>query len=159
VKKLAILFVLILSGCQQNAAISACETFIKERLRAPSTYKKISDDGVSSAFEFDGKTIKMVTIEYDAANAYGTPIRESQQCTFEVDKSGSFVEKDLGHAARMASIGSDPDYGSCCVADNKNRLPDDPDKAVAAAIDSANAAMKAANEAEEAALKAIGEVK
>ncbi|HEX8573999.1 MAG TPA: hypothetical protein VF759_14740, partial [Allosphingosinicella sp.] len=73
---------IILCGCNpvQSQAVQACEVFIKERLRSPSTYKRISGDALGPAFENDGRRVKMVTIEYDAANAYGTPIRGSQQC-------------------------------------------------------------------------------
>ena len=152
---------MLLAGCNkaENDAVRACETFIKERLRSPSTYKKISDDGVGPAFKHDGRNIKMVLIEYDAANAYGTPIRGSQQCVFEVDKAGNYLDKDLEHAAKMSSIGADSEYAPCCLMDPKDRLSSDPEVAADQAEAAATAAMKAADEASAAAEKVMGDAK
>lgn len=89
---------------------SQCETVIKERLRAPSTYKRISVDvdkdpltrseyvellrsedtgpGLTSALleqQAAGKhnpTRYTLWISYDAANAYGTPIRSKSRCAY-----------------------------------------------------------------------------
>jgi hypothetical protein len=109
---------LMLCSCDsaQSQAVQACEVFIKERLRSPSTYKRISGDSLGPAFESDGRRVKMVTLEYDAANAYGTPIRGIQQCVFEVNANGTFKE-DIEHAARMSSIGADSEYAPCCLLD------------------------------------------
>ena len=121
---------LILCGCNsaQSQAVQACEVFIKERLRSPSTYNRISGDSLGPAFESDGRRVKMVTLEYDAANAYGTPIRGSQQCIFEVDAKGKFKE-DINHAARMSAIGADTDFAPCCLLDKSGTAstldPDD----------------------------------
>jgi hypothetical protein len=155
VKELLILSFAILSGCNsaQNKAVNACETFIKDRLRSPSTYKRINVDGLGPAFENEGHSVKMVTIEYDAANAYGTPIRGSQQCTFEVDKSGNF-KSDPQHAAEMASIASS-EFAPCCVSgssssgdgDSLENAADDLDRAADEAIKSAEAALAASAEA------------
>lgn len=158
---LALMIAIFLGGCitSEDSAVRACETFIKERLRSPSTYKKVSDDGLGPSFKIDGRYVKMIVIEYDAANAYGTPMRGNQQCLFEVDKNGKFLDEDLEHAAKMASIGADSEYAPCCIMDAKDRLSTDPEEAADQAEAAATAALKAADEALAAAEKAIGDVK
>ncbi|WCA60301.1 hypothetical protein G6M16_007230 [Agrobacterium tumefaciens] len=91
--------------------VTVCEDVLKERLRSPSTYKRIEvtdaedkilsrdeylmrmrDDGVSSAemqanlrsFD-DGRdkpTIFRRFISYDASNAYGVPVRGTTECEY-----------------------------------------------------------------------------
>lgn len=91
---------LTLAGCGRPD-VKACEIFIKDGLRSPSTYRLISmseqDEKVSKpplpkeagelermAWEQDKAQhgIRSLILEYDAANAYGTPIRGHQVCTF-----------------------------------------------------------------------------
>jgi hypothetical protein len=146
-----------LSGCDalEDKSIKACESFIKARLRSPSTYKRIDATAYGVVIKSEGKNLKTVTVDYDAANAYGTPIRGDQMCSFEVDKGGNYLDRDLEHTATMASIGADSEYAPCCLIDKKDRLSDDPMKASAEAKASANAALKAADEAETAAKAAI----
>jgi hypothetical protein len=148
VRYLLLITAILLGGCNsaEDAAVRACETFIKERLRSPSTYKKISDDGLGPSFKSEGRDVKMIAIEYDAANAYGTPIRGNQLCRFEVDKSGKFLDDDLEHAATMASIGADSEYAQCCMTDPKDRLSNDPEGAVDQTEAAATAALKAADD-------------
>ena len=151
----------LLAGCnsQQSAAVGACESFIKERLRSPSSYKQISVDDLGPSFKNDGRDIKMLTVEYDAANAYGTPIRGKQMCTFDVDQSGNFIDKDVEFAAKMASIRADSEYAPCCELNKNDRLSADPLKAADDAAAAAAAAMKAADEAIAAARKDPGGAK
>lgn len=86
------LCVVILSGCDllvsnEEQAFRICETHIKEQLRSPATYvrvKAIADVGQP------GKNIRTVHIEYDASNAFGTPVRGVEGCAFEVDEDGEF---------------------------------------------------------------------
>jgi hypothetical protein len=125
-----------LAGCNtpSSRATRACETFIKERLRSPSTYKPAKTEFSGVAFKSGGQSVKMVTIDYDADNAYGTPIRDSQQCLFAVNETGNFVDSDLDHVAKMSAIGSADKYASCCgagasatdaIADNVEAQVDD----------------------------------
>ena len=62
-----------LSGCQYQA-LSACDEKIKQELRSPSSYTRISADS------YESEDVINVSIEYDAANAYGTLIREKAYC-------------------------------------------------------------------------------
>lgn len=63
------------SGCEQPPpkSVLACESAVKAFLRSPSTYKRINSTGLSD-YAF---------VEYDAANAYGTPIRGVATCKFD----------------------------------------------------------------------------
>jgi hypothetical protein len=127
----------------QQQAVQACEVFIKERLRSPSTYQQVKVDALGPAFESDGRRVKMLTIEYDAANAYGTPIRGTQQCVFDVDAKGNFSD-DLEHAARMASIGADTDYAPCCLLDRDDKAAN---QTADQLMEESDAALKAADRA------------
>lgn len=50
--------------------LALCDKAIQADLRSPSTYKRVSVDGSAGVYK----------ISYDAANAYGTPIRSKGQC-------------------------------------------------------------------------------
>jgi hypothetical protein len=56
----------------------------------------------------------MVRVEYDSANAFGTPIRSSQQCLFEVAKDGILIDSP-DHAARMSAVSSQFGDEHCCL--------------------------------------------
>lgn len=70
----------VLSACSamEAPAITDCEDRIKRDLRSPSTYKRIKADTTDMR---DERQI-WVSVEYDAANAYGTPIRDSRICKY-----------------------------------------------------------------------------
>jgi len=74
-----VLFLLI-AGCAEYTPpeVRACEDYLMAKLKAPATYKRV---GFSSAAT-DG--IQHVSIEYDAANSYGVPLRETQLCAFPI---------------------------------------------------------------------------
>lgn len=75
-RKLILLAMFTLVACD-SPGIRECEELIKDRLKAPSTYKRIS--------AFSGKggvgAGRMVQIEYDAANSFGTPLRQTDFCS------------------------------------------------------------------------------
>ena len=110
---------MLLCSCGGNGyepAIQACEKFIEGSLKSPSTYKRVSANVDQSAVMYAGKSTKSVSVSYDAANAFGTPIRAAEICRFEVDQNGAFVG-GLDTAAVIASadraLGKTSD---CCVA-------------------------------------------
>lgn len=83
-RKLILPSALALAGCGafDPPEVTDCERHIISKLRSPSTYKRIDASGIGIPFD---KPLKYsVTIEYDAANAYGTPVRERQLCVFAV---------------------------------------------------------------------------
>lgn len=100
-----------LAGCDQG--LSVCEEHIKDGLRSPSTYHRIgyevrreevpiprpskSDRGLLASItpmaerlaEWKAHPTQQVyryTVESDAANAYGVPVRDKQSCVFTVDQ-------------------------------------------------------------------------
>lgn len=101
---------LMLAACggPNDAAIEACETFIQERLRSPSTYKRIS----TNAFIAVDRKSGWVTVEYDAANAFGTPIRDTQICAFDTPEGNWPPKDDIIQSARRSAIGDSG--GLCC---------------------------------------------
>ncbi len=73
--------VIVLAGCSQDPPeIRACEAYVKAFIDAPATYKRAS----ASSFESvkDGQPIQSVTLNYDAANTFGVPVREMEFCKF-----------------------------------------------------------------------------
>lgn len=123
----ALLFLVLAAavGCERpdQDAIAACETFVKEQLRSPSLYKRIKAD----AFLADGKEEGWVSVEYDAANVYGTPIRERQTCRFPAPGGKWAAAVDMEYWAQQSvSAGN----GLCCgdgggsAADNAEAMAD-----------------------------------
>lgn len=79
---------LILTGCARSSPqIEACEQSLKWSLKTPDSYKRINASGIKIP---DHKPpYYSVSIEYDAANVYGTLIRETKLCAFKLDASGA----------------------------------------------------------------------
>ena len=115
-----------LTGCDkvgewQHPELAACESFISGGLRSPSTYKRINVEYDRPQMNSASNT-KNVHIEYDAANAYGTPVRASQLCEFKTDSSGKFVPEPESAASSAAisrdfarALGDD-EWSKCCVS-------------------------------------------
>ena len=109
---------LAISGCsdENGSAIEACRDFVKGGLRSPSTYEEVSSS-VSDGEDVGQHDRRNVFIEYDAANAFGTPVRSTQLCSFEIDKATRKLVRDastsgtLAKADRVLGRGD----GSCCV--------------------------------------------
>jgi hypothetical protein len=110
---LAPVLLVVVTGCDRingPEEVRACEAYIKEQLRSPSTYVRaetmVGGDEPLSQAEFNrqyiGKdpddlakllatvakerrlAVRRVFIHYDADNAYGTPIRGMNMCEFLV---------------------------------------------------------------------------
>lgn len=77
---LLILPLIVLGGCERQA--QGCEDAIKRELRSPSTFEVINTYWTSPIGP--DKTHISVMVEYDAANAYGTPIRSKVWCDVPV---------------------------------------------------------------------------
>lgn len=99
-----VVFAATISGCNpfESKLYGVCEDALKERLRSPSTYERVRltarDEQISAeAYEIGSghpltdteRTViqqgavphrHVVIIEYDAANAYGTPVRGAAEC-------------------------------------------------------------------------------
>lgn len=109
---------MLIAGCSQvpvdGPGIKECEDYVIAKLRSPTTYKRIKASGIG--IPYDAPKYYSVTVEYDAANAYGTPIRETQFCKFPVksklpvvDNYIDFDSEQAGETENMVSnlIGSD----------------------------------------------------
>lgn len=85
--------ILTLAGCSKPPApeIKDCESNLLSKLKAPSTYKRAA---VSSIRISDAKSeYQSVSIDYDAQNSYGAPIRDKEICVYPID--GDTVRTDL----------------------------------------------------------------
>lgn len=97
-----------LVGCSvQSAEVKQCEDYLLAKLKAPATYKQV--EASSIGIPFDKPKEWSVIIKYDAANTYGTPIRESQICIFPVKDgrpvTGGYINFDdrfAGEASKAA---------------------------------------------------------
>ncbi|WP_422057705.1 hypothetical protein [Sphingomonas sp.] len=88
----AVLVLAALGGCAsaspEDDAIAICEARLLEKLRSPATYVRVkatvgqTDPGYKVAF-----------ITYDAANAFGTPVRGLDSCVFKLDATGELPSK------------------------------------------------------------------
>lgn len=113
----------------EERAGEICGIYVQQQLRSPSTFELIESTGYSrelSREEFDnylaytpeeyrleefdsfGNEIEIyqTVLSYDAANAFGTPIRGQEVCTFltsDLSVSGS-PETDEGTAESMAAL-------------------------------------------------------
>ena len=154
-RRALLILAFILTGCSEASRypeLAACEEYNSKTLKSPATYKRakayISDEtmpaeywtererdmfGKSTSFSDLYKTfakeggIRTVVIEYDAANAYGTPVRGIQACKFELtsiadskfstEPSASSSVVDL----MMVQAGVQPDSGQlgCCMSRNE----------------------------------------
>lgn len=98
--------------------VNACEDALKERLKAPSTYQRIKVTETQQNITFDQyfaannespavqqflramakqPPVQLIAfIEYDAANAFGTPLRSISKCTYNtLDPTRSTDSKHL----------------------------------------------------------------
>lgn len=78
-----ICFALPVSACGQAnlPEVQDCEANLLGGLKAPSTYKAIKK--TSEGKPADKPDTVLASIEYDAANAYGTPIRSTYSCIYK----------------------------------------------------------------------------
>jgi hypothetical protein len=93
----------VLAGCNalDRPEVKDCENYLKGKLRSPSTYKRIS----TYSYAANGK--QHVSIEHDAANAYGTPIRATQFCFYPIKNGKPDTSQYIDHDAALANQFSD----------------------------------------------------
>lgn len=101
------LFGLSISGCDaltsnEEHAFRVCEGYVKEGLRSPSTYSRVK---AISNIPRQGSGVRTVHLEYDADNAFGTPVRGYEMCAFKVNDDGDFPGKStLELGASVAAV-------------------------------------------------------
>ena len=96
-----------LASCKKEVteaekAILACEEWVKAGLRSPSTYRR------AHARETNLGERSMVSLDYDAENGFGSPVRDSTVCVFktrgdQVDTAGWYVNPDMPEETRDAA--------------------------------------------------------
>lgn len=80
-KRFTPVLLLLLAGCGPDKAdpVEACADLAKSYLTAPSTFALISSDLTQTSRDY-----AEVFLAFDAANAYGTPIRDYAKCDFQI---------------------------------------------------------------------------
>lgn len=97
----------LLAGCDK-ADVKACEDYILDGLRSPSTYERIEvtrsespvapadydriigvlDGSIGAAVKkadlSEGVAVRSLYVSYDAQNAFGAPVRNIEECKFKV---------------------------------------------------------------------------
>jgi hypothetical protein len=89
IRCLALGMATLLAGCStfDPSEIKDCEASIQSRLKAPSTYKRIS---ATRTFMSEEKPPEVwVSIAYDAVNTFNAPLRDSTICEYPAFVSGS----------------------------------------------------------------------
>ena len=92
------------SGCSlvEPAEWGACRSYLESKLKAPSTLKVIKTSSVD--VPYPNPTYKAVSIEYDAANAFGTPIRGTQTCSFPLRDGKPVVSLYIDHDSEVNNV-------------------------------------------------------
>lgn len=60
-----------LGGCNDQFNMSKCDAAIKETLKAPASYNRVSAEGGNGSY----------WVEYDAVNLFNAPVRGAGRCT------------------------------------------------------------------------------
>ncbi|MDB5681676.1 MAG: hypothetical protein JWO16_1481 [Sphingomonas bacterium] len=164
VRMLILVSAIALSGCGKPD-VAACESYLKKKLKSPATYQRVDvksyDEGPMTLDAFrtsmgllptaqadelgklDSQLLKgrkiskrQVFVTYDAANAFGTPIRGIEVCTFRLAdgelEPADRLESYAGQAAlddqmrELAASGAiapsavskspPPVGGACCIS-------------------------------------------
>jgi hypothetical protein len=118
-------------GCSaSNDAIEVCEEQVLQALRSPSTYKRVSAE---ASPPLPGQSAWVVSISYDADNAFGTPVRGGYLCAFKASDDGKLPTKTemetaaiLARTAAITNPEQNPqrlDVFPCCLPpDEKARV-------------------------------------
>lgn len=80
-----VLVLVILCGCSKG--LSQCEDAIKAKLKAPATYKRVAAT--------DCKQPGRCEIDFDAANSYGTPLRDRADCFLTKSGASVFLKSEM----------------------------------------------------------------
>lgn len=93
--------------------IEACEKYVLGGLRSPSTYERISAESTRVNDQ------QWVSLVFDAANAYGAPVRDTEICKFRLEKGLVVVphvtDPELAVALRRLDELSGLKREPCCL--------------------------------------------
>lgn len=121
-KVITALGVLALTACGslEPEEIADCERYVQGKLRSPSTYKRVS--ARSTLMKDEKPAQRWVSVEYDAANVYGTPIRDTQICKYPYKPGlGADLSKYINHDDALLNELSGPE-AVAGTSDQANRI-------------------------------------
>jgi hypothetical protein len=75
-------------GCHslEPRELQLCEATLKAKLKAPSSYKRVSTD--TTYMKDQNPPQVWVSIEYDAVNSFNAPLRDREICMYPANKGG-----------------------------------------------------------------------
>lgn len=82
------MFIIILSGCTETIITGTAVGIIKDKLKSPSTAKFSTSDIVIR----EDRTA-IVTVDYEAKNAFGVLLRSQACVCVDLDKGGAVLEE------------------------------------------------------------------
>ena len=132
-----------LGACDSNQ-VQACETQLKDKLKSPASYKRVSLDVTQIPKSIHDPPYDEVTITYDAANSYNALLRDKEMCFFHP-----------GTTDRFDPYGFESSGTVDMNATDMNATDLDVNAATAEATAAADAALNAADEAVQNASDAI----
>jgi hypothetical protein len=83
VRSVVLICILLALAACDDAQVKQCETSIVDKLKAPSSYKRINITRSQIDSSIHKPPYDSVTIYYDAVNAYNAPLRGDETCFFE----------------------------------------------------------------------------
>jgi hypothetical protein len=95
-----IMSLLLLTGCGEKQGVDQCEQAIKDKLKAPSSYHRVSVDvndiNAANPSDISRFTERWVDVTYDAVNSFNAPLRGRQHCRFRLNDGdvGSLISVD-----------------------------------------------------------------
>ncbi|MFO1256258.1 MAG: hypothetical protein U1E37_11420 [Sphingomonadaceae bacterium] len=116
-----------LAGCDAilSPEIEDCEQQLLRELRAPATYNRIKSD--TTVMDHLKPPEFWVSIKYDAANAFGTPIRGEKICRYALVEGRADLNRPIDVGAPLAGLDSPAkDIRSAPVGKDGSSIPDVP---------------------------------
>lgn len=156
-RELVALFCLCVSltSCDSNQ-VQACETHLKDKLKSPASYKRVSLDSLQIPKSIHDPPYDEVTITYDAANSYNALLRDKEMCFFHPGTTDRFdpygfegdTPVDMNATDMNAVDMNATDYDINAATTAATRAADDALRAADETVNNANDAIANATEGE-----------
>lgn len=152
-----------IAGCSilDDPAIQDCERRLIAKLKAPSTYKRVN----SRITDMPGENPPQVwaVIDYDAANVYNTPLRDTEICRYLKKNGGADLSRSL-EAIEEERWSAEASQAATDAAAEASRAAEEAaaaasEAAADAALDASRAAADAVRDAKEAADDATRDIR
>ena len=113
-----------LAGCAAifSPEIEHCERELLRELRAPSTYNRIEAD--TTVMDHLKSAEFWVSIKYDAANAFGTPIRDEKICRYALVDGRADLDQPVDIEAPLTGLASPGGNPSPSEGEDRSSKPD-----------------------------------